>query len=104
MSQMKLDDFEVVDIKKNPLDESQLLELYAITESYEALFNKRARKYKEMGLKEKNLDENEYKAYLLKDYTFLKRPVFIVNGNIFVGNSSTTVNRLKQLIGVEKGN
>ncbi|MBL0765598.1 arsenate reductase family protein [Marivirga atlantica] len=104
MSQMNLEGFETIDIKNAPLTEAQLLELYVITESYEELFNKRARKYKELDLKNKNLTENDYKTLILQEYTFLKRPVFLINGEIFVGNSKATVERLKKRIGVEKAN
>jgi len=99
MKPLSLGDFEKINIKENPLNQSQLLELYAITESYEALFNKRARKYRALDLKEKVLDENDYKSLILADYTFLKRPVFLMNGEIFVGNDKNTVEKLNRLLG-----
>ena len=55
--------------------------------SYEALFSRRAIKYKSMGLKEKVLLEDDYKQLILEEDTFLKRPVFIVEDEIFIGNS-----------------
>ena len=99
MSSLDLADFEKIDIKNNPLTESQLLELYVITESYEELFNKRAQKYKAEGLKDKNLSENDYKKLILKEYTFLKRPVFLINGDLYVGNAKKTVEQLKERLG-----
>ncbi|WKK80547.1 arsenate reductase family protein [Marivirga arenosa] len=99
MSQLDLTDFEKIDIKNNPLSEPQLLELYANTESYEALFNKRAIKYRQQGLNEKDLSENDFKKLLLEEYTFLKRPVFLINGELFVGNAKKTVENLKEKIG-----
>src|SRR6056297_254756 len=83
--------FTLQDIKKNPLTEDELEELKKLSGSYEKLFSKRARLYKERDLKNKNLSEEDYKTLLLEHYTFLKRPV-IVNGNeIFIGNSKKTV-------------
>lgn len=99
MSQLDLHDFDKIDVKNNPLSEPQLLELYVITESYEDLFNKRAIKYRTLGLNKQNLIDNDLKEYLLQEYTFLKRPVFLVNGELFIGNSKATVERLKERFG-----
>ncbi|MGM0581837.1 MAG: arsenate reductase family protein [Bacteroidota bacterium] len=99
MGQLKLEDFDKVDIKNNPLTEPQLLELYVITESYEELFNKRAIKFRQQGLNKKELSENDYKNLLLNEYTFLKRPVFLINGELYVGNAKKTVEELKERIG-----
>ena len=54
--------------------------------SYEALFSRRAIKYKEMGLKDKSLAEKDYRDLILQEYTFLKRPVVVLGGKIFVGS------------------
>ena len=44
-----------------------------------------------MGLKDKNLTEDDYKELILSHYTFLKRPVFIIEDKIYVGNSKKVV-------------
>jgi len=84
------------DIKTAPITLEQLEEMRSLTDSYESLFSKRARKYKELDLKNKNLSEEDYKNYILQEYTFLKRPVFINENNIFVGNSKKTVEAVKE--------
>lgn len=94
LNQLNLDGFEIQEIKSNPVNAEQLQEMYVLTNSYEELFNKRARLYKEQGLKDKNLSEEDYKNYILKEYTFLKRPVAIIDNEIFVGNSKKTVEAL----------
>ncbi|MDO3693818.1 ArsC/Spx/MgsR family protein [Wenyingzhuangia sp. chi5] len=94
LNQLNLDGFEIQEIKSNPVNAEQLQEMYALTNSYEELFNKRARLYKEQGLKDKNLSEEDYKNYILSEYTFLKRPVAIIENEIFVGNSKKTVEAL----------
>ena len=99
MSQLNLENFDKIDIKNNPLTEPQLLELYVITESYEELFNKRAIKFRQQGLNKKDLSENDYKKLLLEEYTFLKRPVFLINGDLYVGNAKKNVEKLKERIG-----
>ena len=91
-----LDGFEFQEIKEQPLTAKQLDEMKALAGSYEALFSRRAKKYREMGLKEQNLSEDDYRYYLLQDYTFLKRPVFIIGDTIFIGNSKKNLAALKE--------
>lgn len=86
------EDFELRDIKKTPLDSKELEHLKTMSGSYEALFSKRAKLYKELGLKEKSLDEDDYKNYILEHYTFLKRPILVLNNQLFVGNSPKVIN------------
>lgn len=77
--------FEMQDIKTEKITPAQLDEMKKMAGSYEALFSRRALKYKELGLKDKTLTEKEYRQYILDEYTFLKRPVAILNGKIFIG-------------------
>lgn len=87
--------FDIQDIKKQAINIEQIEELRELSDSYEALFNKRSRKYQSMGLKDKSLTEEDYKQLILEEYTFLKRPVFIIDGILFLGNSKKTVETLK---------
>ncbi|MEQ3662177.1 MAG: ArsC/Spx/MgsR family protein [Flavobacterium sp.] len=82
------------DIRENPINEESLAKMYALTGSYEALFSKRAQLYKSLGLKDKNLTEVDFKKYLLEHYTFLSRPVFIINNQIYIGNSQKVINEV----------
>lgn len=82
-------------IKTEKITEAQLDEMKTLAGSYEALFSKRAMKYKALGLKEMNLVEEDFKRYILEEYTFLKRPVIIVSDEIFVGNSKKVVAQAK---------
>lgn len=83
------------DIKKEKITESQLKEVKELAGSYEALFSRRSMQYKALGLKDKTLSENDYKNYILEEYTFLLRPTFIINGEIFIGNSKKNVAAVK---------
>ena len=67
----------------------------ALAGSYEALFSKRSKLYKEMDLKNQDLTERDYKHYILEHYTFLSRPVIIIDDEIFVGNSKKVVEAAK---------
>ena len=71
--------FTFQEIKSEPLTAKQVDELAELAGSYEALFSKRAKLYKEMGLKDQNLTEKDFKHYLLEHYTFLSRPVIVIN-------------------------
>ncbi|MBD0779464.1 hypothetical protein HPE56_16815 [Maribacter sp. ANRC-HE7] len=93
-----LDDFKLQDIKTAPITLSQIEEMYKLAGSYESLFSKRARLYKEKGLAQKSLSEEDYKTLILEHYTFLKRPVIIFNDKIFVGNSKKVVETAKETI------
>lgn len=79
------------DIKQDPITEKQLDEMYQLSGSYETLFSKKAQLYKSLGLKDKALTEADFKKYILEHYTFLSRPVFIINGAIYIGNSQQNI-------------
>ena len=87
----KTDGILLQDIKEEPITIIQLEEIRVLVGSYEILFSKRAKLYKEMGLKDENLSESDFKRYILEHYTFLNRPVIVIDKNIFIGNSPKTV-------------
>ncbi len=89
-----LESFEMQDIKTNKLTVEDVEHMKSLAGSYESLFSRRAMKYRGMGLHEKQLTEEDYKALIVEEYTFLKRPVFIVGDEIFVGNAKKTVESL----------
>ncbi|MEG0917356.1 MAG: ArsC/Spx/MgsR family protein [Myroides sp.] len=93
-----IDQFQLQDIKEEDITVKQLEEIHALTDSYEKLFSKRAKLYKEMGLKDENLTENDFKRYILEHYTFLARPVIIYNDQIFVGNSPKNIGEMLQTV------
>jgi arsenate reductase len=88
--------FDFQEIKTEKITASQLDALQKIAGSYEALFSRRALKYKEWGLKDKNLSEKDYRDLILKEYTFLKRPVVVNGKKIFIGSEKKTINALKE--------
>lgn len=88
-------DFILQDIKTEPITVKQLDEMKVLSGSYESLFSKRAKLYKEMGLKDQKLEEADFKHYILEHYTFLSRPVTIIENKIFIGNSKKTTEAIK---------
>jgi arsenate reductase len=99
LKEVNTDSFELQEIKANPVNIVQLDEMHQLSGSYETLFNKRAKLYTSLNLKNKTLTEADYKQFLLDEYTFLKRPVFIVADEIFIGNSKKVIEELKEKIG-----
>ena len=79
------------DIRQNPITENELEEMHQLSGSYEALFSKKAQLYKSMDLKNQSLSETDYKKYLLEHYTFLSRPVFIIDEKIYIGNGQKNI-------------
>lgn len=90
--------FKLQDIKSERITPGQLDEMKRLSGSFESLFSRRAMKYKEMGLKDKPLTEQDYRRLILQEYTFLKRPVAIIGDQIFVGNDKKNVAALKKAV------
>ena len=93
---LKARGFEFQDIKFDKITEEQIDHLADLAGSYEGLFSRIARKYKELNLKGINLTEADYKNYILAEYTFLKRPVIVINDLIFIGSGKPNLLRLEE--------
>lgn len=91
--------FKFQDIKTEPITAQQLEELKKKAGSYEVLFSRVALKYRALGLDKKELTEQDYRKYILEEYTFLKRPVIMIGNNITIGNAKKTIAQAKELIG-----
>ena len=91
--------FELQDIRTEKITPVQIDQMKKLAGSYEALFSRRALKYKELGLKDKKLTDNDYKNYILEYDTFLKRPVVILGDDIFIGSEKKNVAALKAALG-----
>ncbi|WP_339699629.1 ArsC/Spx/MgsR family protein [uncultured Roseivirga sp.] len=98
MDDLNLSNFEQQDIKTTAITADQLEQMKEMSGSYESLFSRKAMKFRSMGLNEMTLEEKDYRNYILDEYTFLKRPVFIIDDQIFVGNSKKVVEELKALL------
>ena len=89
---------EFHDIRQNPITLAELEFMHQLSGSYEALFSKKAQLYKEKGLKNIALTETDYKKFILEHYTFLSRPVVILENEIFIGNSQPNVLKLQKAL------
>ena len=87
----KNDNLVFHDIKQNPITPAELEAMHELSGSYEALFSRKAQLYKSLDLKNKTLTEIDYRNYILEHYTFLIRPVFIIDGKIYIGNNQKVI-------------
>lgn len=94
------DNLEQQDIKTEKITAAQLDEMKQLAGSYEALFSRRAMKYRSMGLADQTLAEDDYRRLILEEYTFLKRPVVVAKGQIFVGSAKKAVLGAKEALGL----
>ena len=91
-------DLILQDIKTNKISPEQLDEMKSLGGDYESLFSRRAMKYRQMGLQDQSLTEDDYRKLILEEYTFLKRPVFIIGKEIFIGSAKKTIETLKKAL------
>lgn len=90
--------FEIQNIKEKNISAAELDFAAKKLGSYEALFSRRALKFKSMGLATKKLTEKDYRKLILEEYTFLKRPVLINGQEVFAGNPKSVVLAAKESI------
>lgn len=86
--------FELQDIKTNKITDEELEFLIKLTGSADKLFSKRSRKYAQLNKKLEEMDDNEIREHILNEYTFLKRPVVVVDREVFIGSSKAEVEKL----------
>lgn len=91
LKEMDTSGYILQEIKTEPITVKQLDELFTLTNSYEVLFSRKAKKFKQMELKNQVLTEKDYRQLILDEYTFLKRPVIVNDKEVSVGNTKKRV-------------
>ena len=91
-----LKSFTLREIKGDPITPAELDAMKKLAGSYEALFSRIALKYRALGLGKMTLTEKDYRKYILAEYTFLKRPVIMLDGRIFIGNGKNMVKAMSE--------
>jgi arsenate reductase len=66
-----------IDVKTERLSREEVQELTRLMGSVEALFSKRAMKYRSMGLDKMTLSDEDMLNHMVEEYTFIKRPVVV---------------------------
>jgi arsenate reductase len=80
-----LRNFELRDIKEDPLSRAEVEELAKKLGGADELFSRRAIKYREMKLAERELSKAEMLDLMAEEYTFLKRPILVYKGRAIAG-------------------
>lgn len=88
----------LINLKKQNIGPEDLDLMYKNTGSYESLFNKRAQKWKSLPESERPQKDEQFRDLILNEYTFLKRPAVIADGQSAAGNDQKTVEKMIQLI------
>lgn len=73
------------DIREEPLLREEVEKLAKMLGGANELFSRRAIKYREMKLNERELSEEEMIELMTAEYTFLKRPILVINGKASAG-------------------
>jgi arsenate reductase len=81
---------EYRDVKAQPLSGSEIKSLAKLVGGIDNLFSRRSRKYRELGLHECELGEDEMLDLMASEYTFIKRPVLVDDGRAIAGFTSRT--------------
>ncbi|QCX53834.1 arsenate reductase family protein [Elizabethkingia sp. JS20170427COW] len=95
MAQYDLSDWELRELKTQPITEEELKEMHQLSHSYESLFSKRSTQIKARGIEVSKLDEEGFKNLILDHYSFLKRPVFITDNQIMIGSDKKNLEVLE---------
>lgn len=77
-------EYDFFDLKKEPLTREELQE-FVHRVGLETLINKRGMTWRKLGLKDKDLSEDDLFDTLLENQTMIKRPVLINGEAILVG-------------------
>ena len=96
LSKINTKGFEIQNLKDKNITARELDFVANKSGGYEAIFSRRAMKYRSMGLNEMELNEKDYRKYMLQEYTFLKRPFIINEDKVYVGNTKKVVEQLIQ--------
>jgi arsenate reductase len=81
-------------LKEAPLSVDEVRDLAAKVGGVEKLFSKRAMKYRQMGLHEREVSEDEMVRLMAEEYTFVTRPVIVRGGRATAGFSAKRVDEL----------
>ena len=81
-------------LKEQPLSEDEARALAEKVGSVERLFSKRAMKYRQMGLHERELSDDDLVRLMAQEYTFVTRPVIVRGDRATAGFSAKKIDAL----------
>lgn len=96
LKEFDLSDWQLREMKSEPVTEEEIEEMHKLAGSYEGLFSKKSSQIKAQGIDVKSLKEENFKRLLSEHYTFLKRPVFLTDKEIFIGSDKNNLEKLRE--------
>jgi arsenate reductase (glutaredoxin) len=81
-------------LKEEPLSVDEVRALAAKVGGVEKLFSKRAMKFRQMGLHEREVPEDEMVKLMSEEYTFVTRPIIVRGDRATAGFSAKRVDEL----------
>ena len=81
-------------LKEQPLSADEVRALAAKVGGVDRLFSKRAMKYRQMGLHERDLSNDDLVRLMAEEYTFVTRPVIVRGDRATAGFSAKRVDEL----------
>lgn len=91
------------DLKTDPLTGAEVRELASAVGGPDRLFSRRARKYRAMGLHERELGEEEIVRLMEEEYTFVTRPVVVAGTEGVAGFAPRRIDGLLERAGASPG-
>jgi arsenate reductase len=88
------------DVKEERLSEAEVRALAAKVGSPDAMFSRRALKYRAMGLHEKELSEEDLVRLMVEEYTFVTRPVIVAGERATAGWAPKRVDEMLRAEGL----
>ncbi|HEX5869913.1 MAG TPA: ArsC/Spx/MgsR family protein [Longimicrobium sp.] len=82
------------DLKTEPLTRAEVEDLARKTGGADRLFSRRAMKYRQMGLHEQQLSDDDLLRLMTEEYTFVTRPVIVRGDRATAGFSAKRVDEL----------
>lgn len=101
MAELDLSNWELQEIKSHPITEEDLQKMYEKTHSYKALFSRKSTQIKKRSIDVNMLKEENFRQLILEHYSFLKRPVFLTDDRIFIGNEKDNLMKLYDFFGIK---
>lgn len=81
-------------LKEQPLSQDEVRALAAKVGGVEALFSRRAMKYRALGLHEQQLSDDDLVRLMSEEYTFVTRPVIVRGDHATAGFSAKRIDAL----------
>ena len=85
--------YELIDFRQTPVTQ-ETIDMWLESSDINTLFNTRGTTYRTLKLKEKNLTDEEKRAWLAKENMLIKRPVITFEKQVIIGYNEPQYHQL----------